>query len=180
MAEDALSVFPKLAVSALPAFGSSGSLPAGDFLPGRDDFEARFVHAGNHRRRAEIYDGWNRHRAALVRAGIPGSGYQLLNGSVTTSKESPDDLDSVVEVPVARSSDMASMDRDHAVVRLLQGPPTKREFFCHAYPLYSLPLTDELYEAVTLRYLRYWTKWFSRDRLGRRKGRVWATAGGLS
>jgi len=52
-------------------------------------------------------------------------------------------------------------------------------FQCDAYPIYSLAREHPDYDAVTGESLRYWTKWFGRDREGRTKGRVWVATGGF-
>lgn len=173
-----LSAFPADCEGILPLFLADGSIPAGDFRPIRVDFEARFVYAGDIDRRGQIYSGWNRHRKALMREGVPSTGYQLLNGSYTTAKATPGDIDIAVEIPLDRTALLALLPTD-PVLRLLQGPGTKADFDCDAYPIYSLPPGDALYERVTVRAIEYWTKWFGSTQSGTPKGRIWATTGGL-
>jgi hypothetical protein len=173
-----LNDFPVRFDGEMPPFTPEGCLPPGDFLPSRLDFEMRFVDAGDHTRRASIYLGWNAHRHDLAHAGIPESARQLLNGSYTTSRNSPGDIDIAVEVPVADSGLLRTLGPDHSVVSLLLGPPMKKQYDCDAYPIYSLPQSDPLYTSVTVRAIEYWTKWFGRTRSGASKGRVWATTGG--
>lgn len=175
----ALSDFPRNPGESIPVFTAKGCLPPGDFLPSRIEFEFRFVETGDRGRRASIYEGWNAHRGDLLRAGVPAASRQLLDGSYTTTKERPGDIDIAVEVPLSSHEDFGSLNIDHPVVRLLQGPLMKPGYLCDAYPIYSLPRSDPHYESVTGRAIQYWTKWFGRSRSGTPKGRVWATTGGL-
>lgn len=174
-----LSDFPTRLESSIPLFNAEGCLPPGDFLPPQIEFERRFVSTGDQVQRASIYQGWNLHRHELMDAGVPDTARQLLNGSYTTAKESPADIDIAVEVPVFHSRELANFAPDHPIARLLLGPLMKAEYHCDAYPIYALPKSDAHYVAVTARAIEYWTKWFGRTRSGTTKGRLWAAAGGL-
>jgi hypothetical protein len=180
MPTDALSDFPdQFEDGPIPLFTTEGCLPPGDFLPSKSEFESRFVNAGDRERRDFIYRGWNDHRQALLHAGVAGRARQLLNGSYTTAKSSPGDIDLAAEVPLPGSGALLTLSPDHPVVRLLQGQHTKPLYQCDAYPIYVLPNDDRLYASVTTGAIEYWTKWFGRSRSGTPKGRVWATTGGL-
>jgi hypothetical protein len=179
MAALVLSDFPTQFDGAMPLFTAEGCLPPGDFLPSTLEFETRFVDAGDHGQRASIYRGWNAHRRDLARAGIPETARQLLDGSYTTTKNSPGDIDIAVEVPLSNSAALRALAPDHPIVNLLLGPSMKRAYDCDTYPIYSLPKSDPLYASVTVKAIEYWTKWFGRSRSGNSKGRVWATTGGL-
>lgn len=161
----------------LPEFNDYGALPVGDYAPTRADFELRFVDVPSSTRKA-IYDGWGRHRTALEAAGLASSERQLLNGSFLTAKPDPGDLDLVVEVttPDLSPSTQAGLA---PVLQLLSGPGAKPKYSCDAYPLLVLPAVSPDFHAVTEVGRAYWMKWFGQDRLGRPKGRVWATVGGL-
>jgi hypothetical protein len=179
MPSGSLSDFPATFDGELPPFAADGDLPPGDFQPSKPEFEARFVNTGDHSRRITLYDGWNNHRLALIAAAIPASSRQLINGSYTTAKRSPGDIDLAVEVPVADGPTLAAMPPEHPAISLLQGPLTKPGYYCDAYPIYALPKSEPDYAAITVRAIDYWTKWFGRNRGGAPKGRVWATTGGL-
>ena len=58
------------------------------------------------------------HRKALLEAGIPAQAKQLLNGSYTTSKASPNDIDIAVEVPISESVVIPTLDQDNAILKL--------------------------------------------------------------
>lgn len=112
-------------------------------------------------------------------AGIPLDGWQLLDGSFTTEKASSGDIDIAVEVPMPDTGTLKSLRRSDPIVKLLQGPLTKIGYNCDAYPIYVLPLSDPLYQSVTVSAIEYWTKWFGSTRTGTQKGRVWAKTGRL-
>jgi hypothetical protein len=169
--------FPASLTPSLPPLEAYGLLPPGDYGPTADAFEACFV--GTHAGRGEVYGGWNRHRAALRTAGLAESCRQLLNGSFTTAKPDPGDIDIAVEVPITYGRLLAPEGKDAEVRRLLSGPEARDAFRCDAYPIYCLPEDDPRFELVTRSAIRYWTKWFGTTREGRAKGRVWATVGGL-
>jgi len=178
MTAEMLSEFPERFDNPFPLLNAEGILPPGDFAPTHDEFRVRFVEMGDTNRRRLIYEGWNKHREALLRVGIPSSGRQLLNGSFTTAKPSPGDIDIAVEVPVDENA-LDSLTGDHPIVKLLLGSLMKFDYYCDAYPIYSLPPRHPLYQQVTGKAIRYWTKWYGHTRGLTPKGRVWATTGGL-
>ena len=55
----------------------------------------------------------------------------------------------------------------------------KYNYSCDAYPLFILPIDDPAYDSVTTWAIKYWTKWFGKNRSDQAKGRIWATVGGL-
>ncbi|MEE8585400.1 MAG: hypothetical protein V3T83_11160 [Acidobacteriota bacterium] len=128
-------------------------------------------------RRSGIYGGWQDHRQALLADGLDPVSRQLLNGSFTTAKTDPGDIDLAVEVPLAY--DQLPPRPDEEIGRLLLGPRMKVRFSCDAYPIYALPSDHPDYQKVTVAAVQYWTKWFGKDSGGRPKGRVWAETGGL-
>ena len=138
MDEQELTDFPSACEARLPAFSDEGVLPPGDFRPTRAQFEERFVRSGNRERREAIYEGWNRHREALMQAGLRDGTRQLLNGSYTEAKAAPGDIDIAVEVPADREM-LSTSGMDHPVVRLLQGSDMREEYWCDAYPIFVLP-----------------------------------------
>jgi hypothetical protein len=153
----------------LPPFDANGNLPAGEHHPTRADFESRFVHVPNSTTRSAIYNGWNLYRAALQNVGIEPAATMLLDGSFTTHKRDPADLDLAVEVD---ASDMA------AAAHLVGGPQMKNQYLCDAYGIVVYPVgTPE--HASTEAMRAYWRKWFARDRAGNTKGIVFASVGGL-
>lgn len=157
----------------LPAFNSDDNLPAGDYWPSRSDFETRFVTVSESSARPRIYDGFKRHRAELLAEGALRGSPCLLDGSFTTSKVEPGDIDLVVEVGEATFS--ASL----RLRQILSGPNAKPEFSCDAYPVIVYDASHPHFKAVTEDGRAYWRKWFGRDRRGNPKGRVWSAVGGF-
>lgn len=172
--------FPDPVRSPLPGFTPSGTLPEGDYHPGREDFEARFVHVPGSASRERIYAGWNRLREALLRSRRTGDERQLLDGSYTTTKPSPGDLDVAVEVRLsAEEYQQLILSKSHPVLEHLRGPASKAVYACDAYPIFVLPTNHPDYHSVSAKSIAYWMKWFGTGRDGTGKGRVWATNGGF-
>ena len=170
-----LDAFPTAMLGSLPPFNGDGLLPPGDFAPSCTEFEERFVETGDLERRRFLYDGLKRYRLALLDKGIPENAWMLINGSFTTSKPSPGDIDIAVEVPVAKMEHM----RGHPAKGLFDTHSTMLKFRCHAFAIFSLPPDDPNYTRVTVEGLNIWTKWFGATRNFIPKGRVWARTGGL-
>lgn len=165
---------------ALPGFTASGTLPEGDYHPAREDFEERFVRVPGSASRERIYAGWNRLRESLLRAGRLVEERQLLNGSYTTSKLSPGDLDVAVEVRLSAAEYQGLIaSKSHPVLEHLRGPGSKADYGCDAYPIFVLSPDHPDYEAVSAKSIAYWIRWFGTGRDGTAKGRVWATNGGF-
>lgn len=135
---DALDELPNLGglPSTLPIFAANGGLAQGDFAPSRLEFENRFVTTGSVKR-LEIYEGWHNHRQALLTDGLAPVSRQLLNGSFTTAKAEPGDIDLATVVPLGSSQ--RPLRPDEPIGRLLLGPRMKTRYNCDAYPIYVLP-----------------------------------------
>ena len=157
----------------LPAFNGDGNLPPGDYWPSAADFEARFVTVAGSSTRRAIYDGFTRHRGEIRRDGVADTAPCLLNGSFTTSKTDPNDIDLVVEVD---ANTFLASARLH---RLLGGPVATPDYLCDAYPLLVFAPTHPSYQTVTDAGRDYWRKWFGTDRGGNRKGLVWSKVQGF-
>lgn len=162
----------------LPPWNGDGSLPPGNYWPCRTAFEGALVNVSSSSTRGTIYDGWNEHRRNLLSLGCSGTCQYLLNGSFTTAKVDPGDLDLVLFFPHDPSLPTDNDALPHILV-LLQGPNTKSTHHCDAYPVPVFPVSHPDYVKVTLKAIDYWMKWFSKDRAGREKGRVWCHLSGL-
>lgn len=157
----------------LPRFDpDTGALPPGDYHPTKADFEARFVDIASATRQA-IYTGATAHAEALAAAGVALDAPCLLNGSYTTNKVDPGDLDLVVEV------DEQLFESSERVQELLAGPNVKATYSCDAYPILVLPDNHPDYLATTVKAREYWHNFFALDRQRRPKGRVWRSVGGF-
>lgn len=160
-----------LSPTPLPAFNGDGNLPSGDYWPSKAEFEARFISVADSSSRPLIYEGFNRHRIELLAHGVADEAPCLLDGSFTTNRLDPQDLDLVVEV------DEVAFLGSQRLQYLLGGPSAKAEFCCDAYPLVVYDATHPSFASVTEAGREYWTKWFGTDRLGNPKGRVWTNTG---
>ena len=157
-------------------FDSAGQVPVGDYAPAEDEFIRCFVAIDDTSRRETVYAGWKMHGQALQNAGLPKDARQLLNGSYTSSKSHPSDIDIAVEIRIA--GDFATFCTDNTeIFELLKGPKAKPSYNCDAYPIPILLESDPDYKTVTEAAVLYWTKWFGKDRAGNDKGRIWALAG---
>lgn len=157
----------------LPNFLSTGLLPAGDHWPTEEEFETRFVNVAGSTTRIPIYDGFKRHRAELLAAGAPIDSAYALDGSYTTDRRDPRDIDFVVEI------DAAVFDQSMVLQALTAGSILKSTYLCDAYviPVYAPDHPD--FDKLTVKGRAYWDKFFARDRTGRSKGRVRCTVGGF-
>lgn len=157
----------------LPPFDAQGNLPSGDYWPDEATFEECFVSVRGSSSREKIYVGFKSHRVALLAAGVEDDSKCMLDGSYTTTKLDPEDIDLVVEV------DGDCYLQSERLQALLSGPHSKPAFCCDAYPVLVFPEDHPHYEKATAEGRRYWHKWFGRDRANSPKGRVWATARGF-
>jgi uncharacterized protein DUF6932 len=162
-----------LEASALPAFDSNGNLPPGDYWPSRAAFEVVFVAITGSTTRGPIYERFSRYRTELQARGVPVGAVCLLNGSFTTSKIDPGDIDIAVEVDADRF-----LGCEH-LQSLLGGPTAKKDWSCDAYPVLVYPDGHPDHERVTKGAREYWIKWFGTDRQSNPKGRVWSSLGGF-
>lgn len=159
----------------VPEFDVHGNLPAGDYSPSRVEFETRFVHVNGSTTRTTIYTGFVDYHTELSAMGVRTDAPCMLNGSYTTHKVDPGDMDIVTEV---ESATLGAMDTTKAQ-EVFGGPKAKGRFHCDAYCIPVFPTNAPEYQTVTMHLRAYWNKWFGRDRQGRTKGKVWATVGGF-
>jgi hypothetical protein len=157
----------------LPPFNADGNLPSGDYWPSTAEFEERFVAVPGSSTRLRIYDGFKRHQTELLAQGVAHGAPCLLDGSFTTNKCDPGDIDLVVEV------DEVTLSGSVRLQQLLSGSKVKPDFSCDAYPLVVYEESHPDYNAVTEAGRAYWIKWFGTDRSGNPKGRVWTNTGGF-
>jgi len=132
-----------------------------------DSFHETFVLSMNgSSARTAIYDGFRRYSRALFSA-IRADWFQWVDGSYTTKKPEPFDLDavSVIRIDV--------VDANIASVRPLfmgSGDPLTT-YKVHAFLVTECDPTDHRYAYCESRKA-YWTNWFGRDRNKNPKGIV--------
>ena len=118
--------------------------------------------------RRPIFDGYCRLRNTMHGVGL--SGEQYLDGSYTTTKENPEDLDLVSVIPKnLLDTCPTNIDNEISDARL-----TKTKYGCHSFLVPSVPDGDPEYDFCT-EAKNGWLEWFSRDRSGNSKGLVRTT-----
>jgi len=158
----------------IPKFNKKGTLPVGDFEPTEVEFLERFVPEDS-TQRTILYEGFKSLLIDLKREGLDEKSLILVNGSFTTDKEVPSDLDIAVFFKIDSSAELIKFDP----IKLLKGPGSKHEYFCDAYWVAILPESDPNYQKMTLDKIAYWKKQFGKTEDQYRKGRVWCTAKGF-
>lgn len=161
----------------IPAFDRFGNVPVGNLFPKPgeplptglirvtlSDFHSRFV-AGvkNSKTRADIWDGWQRHRMDLEKIGIRFA--TLIGGSYTSSKIDPGDIDLCI---IFDSEDVGSLNAADlaAFGKLMLNSHTKPTYRCDVFPLRLYPLAN-LRFGSTARDWNYWSRVYGFDRNGR-------------
>jgi hypothetical protein len=155
----------------LPDFDEGGNLPAGDYTPSAQNLKAYFVDRFTSETRSSIFQGWLKLKEAAIRAGVSGSSDVLFNGSFTTSKPNPRDIDLAVGI----ETDCHTSDLFRSASTLFRGNGSIDEYGCDAYCFPLLPGDHPHHASLTIHFKDYWLKWFGTDRSMRPKGRVWTT-----
>ncbi|PQV43203.1 DUF6932 family protein [Methanohalophilus euhalobius] len=153
----------------IPDFDDNGNLPPGFISPPLKDFENCFVddfpESGT---RGSIFEGYLKYCSILSSLEI--ASLQWINGSFTTNKLHPNDIDLVTHI------DAVKLDSDGRFFLFLKNEldhhRVKNIYKCDTYyiPLYP-PDDPELYE-LTKEKIKYWSKWFSHDRQQNAKGLI--------
>lgn len=88
-----------------------------------------------------------------------------VNGSYTTRKENPNDID-IVSV-VIHTDELNS--KSHLLIKFLTNGGSKEQYLVDGYFIPMYPENDPRY-TITQYWINYWTNWFGMDRQGRPKG----------
>jgi hypothetical protein len=157
----------------LPDFDEGGNLPVGDYAPSMADLKARLVERFSSETRALIFQGWLKLQYEALQAGANAAADVLLNGSFTTAKTNPNDLDLVAGIPTECNTSKEFM----SLSPLFRGKESIQKYNCDAYCFPLLPENHPYYESLTVNFREYWLKWFGTSRGMHPKGRVWTTLG---
>ncbi len=138
--------------SAIPDFDANGNLPPGEYDVSLEQIKRRFVWNGARRR---LFNGLSRALEALASAGVK---RVWIDGSFTTAKEEPNDIDGCWEYEP--SVDLSKLDR----VFLETSPPRKamKEKYGVDFLLSTTKLADAQGKAIR--------DFFQEDKDGNRKG----------
>jgi hypothetical protein len=151
----------------IPKFNDNGNLPAGFITPKLEEFKERFVHHfQDSTTRREIFNGYIRYNGKLDTIKV--ATIQWVNGSYTTSKVNPGDIDFVTHIDAIELDRSGEMKGTFA--KLTDKSRAKSECRCDVYFIAVYPPEiPELYES-TKEDIEYWPKWFAHDRENNPKG----------
>lgn len=164
---------PENTSKALPDFDAAGNLPAGDYAPSMTEIKAQLVERFSSKTRPLIFQGWLKLQDEALQTGASAEVDVLLNGSFTTAKTNPNDLDLVVGIPTEcdTSKEFATL------APLFRGKESIETYNCDAYCFPLLPENHPRYEPLTVKFREYWLKWFGTTREMTPKGRLWTRLG---
>jgi hypothetical protein len=154
----------------LPKFNGNGYLEPGIHSMSEEQVKSHFVDAfPSSATRPGIYSGYSRHASELAAVGVTGLKY--LDGSFTTSKTDPGDVDMVFFAD-ADLVDSLPEDKQQLLKALVSGKATRQSHLCDCY--FCPTVNDENHPAFsTLRTQRkYWLGEFCFDRTDQPKGIV--------
>lgn len=130
-----------------------------------DDFKSVFVEKFNgSETREEIFDSYSEYITDFQNE-IVKDFKNWINGSFTTTKKNPNDID-IVNL-VDHSEDLNS--KTESLVKFLTQGGSKDNYLVDSYFVPIYPKDDPRY-AQTEHWINYWQTWFGKDRQGREKG----------
>lgn len=151
----------------IPDFDENGNLPSGIINSSLQNFEDNFItNFNDSSTRPEIFKGYLRYCDKLLPLNIATK--QWINGSFTTKKVNPNDIDFVTHIDALKVDENPEIQ--NKISEICNPFETKKEFLCDVYfiPLYPQKM-PELYQH-TIERINYWRKWFGHDRKMNPKG----------
>jgi hypothetical protein len=151
----------------IPEFDENGNLPSGVLNSSIQDFEIHFiVNFKDSSTRPEIFKGYLKYCDKLLPLNIAFK--QWINGSFTTSKINPNDIDFVTYIDALKLDE--NLEIQKKISEICNPEETKKEFLCDVYFIPVFPQEiPELYR-YTIDRVNYWRKWFGYDRNNNSKG----------
>jgi hypothetical protein len=130
-----------------------------------EEFKTIFVDKfKNSQSRKKIFDKYNKYtldfQTEIVQEFI-----NWINGSYTTTKENPNDIDIVSLVVYSDELNL----KMHLLKKFLTVGGSKIKYLVDGYFIPIYPENDPRY-TITQNWINYWTNWFGKDRQGRPKG----------
>jgi hypothetical protein len=153
----------------IPDFEANGQLPVGYIRPTLSIFKQRFViDCPGSVTRENIFNGYIKFCSKLL--SLNAAEIQWVNGSFTTDKENPNDIDFVTHIDVKKLNPCDEVKE--TLSKLNDRERVKKECKCDAYfiPLYPPEMPER--HADTVKSIKYWSKWFARDRENNPKGLI--------
>ncbi|WP_048177792.1 DUF6932 family protein [Methanosarcina sp. MTP4] len=155
-------------MSAIPEFEDNGNLPLGFIKPKLTEFQMCFVNGFPESvTREKIFDGYIRYCSLLIPLNI--ATLQWVNGSYTTHKIDPNDIDFVTHISgIELDESYEEIKEDFN--KIIDKEWAKSECKCDVYFIIIYPPElSELYEDM-IKNIEYWSKWFTHDRKNNPKG----------
>lgn len=152
----------------------AGGAVEGLLMTSLTELQTRFVtEVRDSTTRPEIWDGWMRHRAAL--AAINLRPIALVNGSFTTNKRNPKDIDLCYLVDAEAVNNLTAAERTE-YTRLFDADHCQQGFRCDPFAIRCYPPTHMRFASM-INEVAYWTRVFGVDRKGHPK-RILMISGG--
>lgn len=150
----------------IPNFDTNGYLPPGCIRPSLNEFKERFVdNFSDSITRNNIFDGYKEYCKRLIEVEIAEK--QWVNGSFTTNKTDPNDIDFVTIVDGLEINKREDIHQE--LNELFDWEHIKEKYKCDSYQIVKYPEGHEKYD-LYLKSKEYWSKWWTSDRKGIKKG----------
>lgn len=152
----------------LPDFDENGYLPRGCYEPTIEEIEERFhKEFPDSNTRSNIFKGYVNYSIQVCDS-IKAANKQLINGSFTTIKKNPSDIDLLLII----DSESFNIDENRILTRFLNNNFILEMFNCHTFALMKYPKNKpELYKKY-LKKKAYWLDCWGSDRVDTPKGLV--------
>lgn len=152
----------------IPYFDPNGNLPPGCYKPKLKEFEEHFVdNFPDSSSRPDIYEGYIDFSILLCEE-MPSATKQIVNGSFTTNKNEPEDIDMIIVF----DSDLLTHNEKNKCPFLMNNTSIMQGYRCHSFPLVKYPKSkEELYNKY-LEKKAYWMDCWGSDRDNNPKGLI--------
>ena len=145
----------------IPPFDDvTGYLPPGCYKISIKEFEKCFVcNFPDSIKRPDLFEGYVDF-SILMCDEMPSAKKQLINGSFTTNKIDPGDVDLVI---VFDSELLTTKEKDKCII-LMNNTTIKEGYGCHTFPLVKYPKSKPELYAKYLEKKKYWLNCWGSDR----------------
>ena len=151
----------------IPDFDENGNLPSGIINLSLQDFRNHFITSfKDSSTRSEIFKGYLRYSDKLLPLNVATK--QWIDGSFTTNKANPNDIDFVTHVDALKVDE--SSEIQNKILEISNSHEIKKEFLCDVFFIPSYPQAIPDLYMHTMNRIKYWRKWFGYDRKMNPKG----------
>lgn len=153
----------------IPDFDSNGNLPPGIVVTNATEIEEHCVlNFNGSSTRARIFDGYVNYCKELVSLNICSK--QWLNGSYTTNKNDPADIDIINHLDANKLDELDEAGQD-TYWRVTDKTRIKSEFMCHILATIVVYTSESPEDYVaSVREIEFWKKYLGHDRNNNPKG----------